>query len=64
MFPRIALIAGLAALCGSMAHAQDNGKVYSWVDQRSGDCHLSGTLTIYPDGRARWDAYHLDRFNP
>ena len=31
-------------------------KRFEWVDQRAGDCHLSGVLTLFPDGKARWAA--------
>jgi hypothetical protein len=31
-------------------------KTYQFVDQRAGDCHLSGVLTLHSDGRAHWDA--------
>jgi len=31
-------------------------KVFKWVDERAGNCHMSGVLTLYPDGRAHWDA--------
>jgi hypothetical protein len=29
-------------------------KDYTWVDQRSGDCHQSGVLTIFDHGYAIW----------
>jgi len=35
-------------------------KVFQWVDERSGDCHMSGVLTLYPDGHAHWDATGFD----
>ena len=41
------------------AQARDEGrppKRFEWVDQRTGDCHQSGALTLYPDGRAVWSA--------
>ena len=53
------LLLAAGMLCGGrMMIAQESRapKVFEWVDQRSGDCHLSGVLTLYPDGRARWDA--------
>jgi hypothetical protein len=31
-------------------------KEFSWVDSRSGDCHLSGILTIFDHGYAIWTA--------
>ena len=31
-------------------------KRFEWVDSRAGNCHLSGVLTLYPDGRAVWSA--------
>jgi len=29
---------------------------FDWVDQRAGDCHLSGTLRLHSDGHASFDA--------
>src|SRR5579864_8072908 len=59
MFSKITLLFGFGVLCCGLACAQEQNdrhpKVFKWVDQRSGDCHMSGVLTIYPDGRARWD---------
>ena len=31
-------------------------KTFQWIDQRAGNCHLSGVLTIYSNGHAHWDA--------
>jgi len=31
-------------------------KRFEWVDQRAGDCHQSGVLMLYRDGRAVWSA--------
>jgi hypothetical protein len=31
-------------------------KEYKWVDQRSGDCHISGILTLFDHGYAIWTA--------
>jgi len=60
MFSKFTLALGLSVLCCGLLSAQNhddsNAKVFKWVDERAGDCHLSGVLTIYPDGRAHWDA--------
>jgi Family of unknown function (DUF6294) len=29
---------------------------FVWTDQRAGDCHMSGELDLFPDGRSRWSA--------
>ncbi|HUA02078.1 MAG TPA: DUF6294 family protein [Candidatus Aquilonibacter sp.] len=56
------LVMMLAAATALSAHApqdehnREAPKTFQWVNQRSGDCHLSGVLTLYPDGRAHWDA--------
>ncbi len=31
-----------------------NSKQWTFVDERSGDCHMSGVLTIFSNGRAIW----------
>ncbi len=57
MFSKITLLLGLGGLCCASLCAQDrNAKVFRWVDERAGNCHMSGVLTVYPDGRAHWDA--------
>lgn len=58
MFSKIVLLAVSLSCCGltwSQAREDGNAKVFKWVDQRAGNCHLSGVLTLYPDGRAHWD---------
>ncbi len=30
-------------------------KTCTWVDQRAGDCHMTGILTLRSDGSALWD---------
>jgi uncharacterized protein DUF6294 len=60
MFSKFAFVLGLSGICCGLVCAQDrdnrDAKVFKFIDQRAGNCHLSGVLTIYPDGRAHWDA--------
>jgi hypothetical protein len=42
-------------------HTKDLGpdlatKTITWTDQRAGNCHMTGVLTMYSDGTAHWDA--------
>jgi hypothetical protein len=50
-----------------LKHARVNGalhasnvdrdsKILEWDDQRAGDCHMTGVLTMYSDGSAHWQA--------
>ncbi|HVU44939.1 MAG TPA: DUF6294 family protein [Terracidiphilus sp.] len=36
--------------------SDDSPLEFKWVDSRAGDCHLSGTLRLHPDGHAVFDA--------
>ncbi len=58
MLFKCSVVLCVVALCVFAFQPPDSRapKVFQWVDQRAGDCHLSGTLTIYPDGHAHWDA--------
>ncbi len=57
MLSKFALLVAVSGICCGLVCAQDrDGKVFRFIDQRAGNCHLSGVLTIYPDGRAHWDA--------
>jgi hypothetical protein len=58
MITRLLLFASLTGLVALAFQEPDRqpSKVFQWVDQRSGDCHLSGVLTLHADGRARWEA--------
>lgn len=62
---RLTLLLTIGALlapsfqCPAAAQNHDDGrpsKRFEWLDQRAGDCHQSGVLTLYPDGRAVWSA--------
>jgi Family of unknown function (DUF6294) len=62
---RLTLLLTMGALlapsfqCPAPAQDRDDGrpsKRFEWLDQRAGDCHQSGVLTLYPDGRAVWSA--------
>ena len=57
MFSKLIFIFGIGALCAvPQSGDQPQPKVFRWVDQRAGDCHLSGVLTVFPGGHAHWDA--------
>jgi hypothetical protein len=46
----------LLAVCLMPTAALADSKSYSWVDQRAGDCHLTGALTLNSDGSANFAA--------